>query len=338
MKIKLSQLEQSIEKLSALYIISGDETLLVQDAIALVRQRALAAGFNERITITLEPSMSFEQLFHANVYSFSLFSHKKIVEFNLHTTKLSQHHGKILTDYLTKPDKNTLVLIQTHKIEPAQEKTVWFQALEKKSIVVSVWPMTAAQLPHWIIEYAKKYQLNMSKPFAEQLAFLVEGNLLAAKQEIEKLSLQKIDVLDATTLYENVTDHAHFDIFNLVENALLGLSNRCLRILHHLFSSNIEPTLILWALMREIRLLATMQKQLLAGKKLSQLLTEHRIWEKRQASIRSGLQRHTQTNLWELLLIGAKIDRIIKGVERGNSWDELQQLTLKIAKNDIIKS
>lgn len=332
MKIKLSQLAHTTETLAPFYMISGEETLLIQDAISLIRQRALTAGFNERISITLEPNMHFEQLFHTHVYSLSLFSNKKIIEFNLNTVKFNQSHGKILIDYLANPDKNILLLIQTTKIEPAQEKAIWFQTLEKKSIFLTVWPIPALQLPQWIMEYAKKYQLNMTKQLAEQLAFLVEGNLLAAKQEIEKLSLQPSETLDAATLQAVVTDHANFDIFNLVDSALLGLSSRCIRILHYLHSSHVEPTLILWALMREVRLLATLQKQMLIGSPLPQLFIEHRIWEKRQASIRSCLQRHTEQGFWELLTSGAKIDRMIKGVEKGNSWNELEQLTLKIAK------
>ncbi len=160
----------------------------------------------------------------------------------------------------------------------------------------------------------------------------MEGNLLAAAQELEKLSLlHPGGLIDTNTLDNAITDNARFDIFQLVDNTLLGNRPRSLRILQNLANEDTEPTLVLWALTRELRTLCEMQKKMKQGASLSSLFSQFRIWEKRQPAVRAFLQRHPQRDGWDLLLKAAEIDRMIKGIEIGNTWDTLADLVIKMA-------
>ncbi len=181
--------------------------------------------------------------------------------------------------------------------------------------------------------------MSLTLDAAKLLAELVEGNLLAAAQEVEKLSLlQMSGTIDHTVVEKAVSDNARFDIFGLVECALSGNSNRVLRMLSTLREDETEPLLILWALTREIRTLAAISKQQKQGVALGALFSKYRIWEKRQPSARRFLQHHTEKSCWELLTLAALIDRQIKGASQGSVWDSLQQLALKMAGDVIIKA
>lgn len=333
MKLSLQKLKSHLNQaLAPLYFISGDEILLIQDALTEIKEAAFTAGFSERIVITAEAGMDWEKKLYEETHGFSLFSNKKMVELNLMHIKLNANHGKILENYAQNLPSHSILIIATLKTDAKIEKSAWYQHIEQKGVVLPIWPISAEQLPQWLIQRAKKINLTLSKRFAEELALLVEGNLLAAVQEIEKLSLLQINgSFDFQTIDTLVTDNTRFDIFNLVDSALAGMSEKCLRILKNLCATQTEPTLILWALTRELRQQAAIKNQLKSGVSLNQLFTQFRIWEKRQPMVRAFLQRHDVQMIWACLVKAAKIDRMIKGADIGNVWDELQMLTLIIS-------
>jgi DNA polymerase-3 subunit delta len=337
MKLAYLQLSQHLAKhLASIYLVTSDELLLAEEAIDAIRTAANLAGFTERVKITPESGSNWGELIYSDTHSLSLFSTKKIVEVNLNLIKLNSASGKILADYVVKPLADTLIIINAPKLDAKTEKSMWYQAIEKASVVIPIWPLAIEQLPTWIIQRAKKLNLTITKPAADHLAALVEGNLLAASQEIEKLSLlQNNDTITEQLIDEAVTDNAHFDIFNLVDSALLGNIQRSIHIVRNLAAADEEPTLILWALVRELRILADMQQLQKKGQHFKELFSQFRIWEKRQPSIRAFLQRHTLHHCWKLLVHAAKIDRIIKGAELGNVWTELECFLLHISKDTV---
>ncbi len=332
MKLAHQQLEQHLAKnLAPIYIVSGDELLLTQEAVDLIRGAAHKNGFTERTLITGETGVDWGKLFYSDAHSLSLFANKRILELHIAGIKPNSATSQLLQEYADNIVDDILLLIHTNKLDSKTEQSAWFKALEKKGIAISVWPIPVEQLPHWIMQRAKKAGLNVTKTAAELLATQVEGNLLAAAQEIEKLSLlPKTEIVDEKAIENAVTDNAHFDIFNLVDSALAGNQKRTLRILQNLAEEDIEPTLVLWALTRELRTLTEILQQSKQGVSLASLFSKFRIWEKRQPNVRAFLQRHSQTSCWELLVAAAQVDRVIKGAEVGNVWDELQQLVLKI--------
>jgi DNA polymerase-3 subunit delta len=343
MKLAYAQLAQHLKKpLAPIYLISSDELLQAQEAADAIRRAAKLAGYSERVIVNVEGNDWGKTLF-ADANSLSLFGTQRLVELNLTQTKSNAGAQKILQEIAGALPPQTIFLISTKKLDAKTEKTAWYKALADIGVVVQIWPVTQEQLPAWIMQRAKNSGLTLSLDAAKFLADQVEGNLLAAAQEIEKLCLLQNEAnatlsstLNVTALEEIITDNARFDIFNLVECALSGNVPRCLRILENLAAEDIEPLLVLWALTREIRTLAELAKQVKLGTSLSSLFSKFRIWEKRQAGVRRFLQQNTQRSCWQLLTQSAKIDRIIKGAAKGDVWDELKVLTLKIAKNDIM--
>jgi len=341
MKLAYHQLEQHLAKnIAPIYLVSGDEFLLVQEAIDLIRGAARKAGFTERLAITPEPGSDWGKLLYAESHSFSLFATKRIIELQLAGAKPNNEANKILKEIAAVPIPDTILIISMHKLDSKTEQTSWFKALDKAGITLPIWPIASEQLPTWINQRAKKLGLALTPDATKLLADHVEGNLLAAAQELEKLCLLKLPsnkTIDAAIIENAATDNAHFDIFGLVECALSGNSKRCVRILDILKAEDTEPPLLLWALTRELRTLADIAKQMKAGIAMGTLFSKFRIWEKRQPSVRRFLQQHSVISCWELLSQAAKIDRLIKGGSKGNVWCALQQLTLQMAGNAIIK-
>ena len=330
MKLTLQQLPQHFgKKLEAIYIVSGDDPLLVQETLDLIREAAHSMGFSERIRINTESSTEWGGSLYTHAQSLSLFSSKRILELDLTQIKLNAASSKILQEYATQPSDDTLLLIRANKLDSKTEQSNWYKALDKVGVIIPIWPITFDQLPAWISQRAKRMNLNITKDAAELLAILVEGNLLAAAQELEKLRLLKTtQTIDVAVIEEAVIDHAHFDIFSLVDSALAGNTKRCLRILQNLEAEDTEPTLVLWALTREVRTMAEIAKLVSQGISLGSLFSKFRIWEKRQANVRAFLQRHKQESCWKFLVDAAQIDRMIKGAESGKVWDSLRLLFL----------
>lgn len=332
MKLAIQQLESHAAKsLSPIYLISGDEILLVQEAVDFLRKSALQKGFTERVRISSDTGQDWGKLLYATGHSLSLFAEQRLLELDLRGSKMNQANSEILQSYANNPPLNTLLIIYTHKLDTKALQSKWVKAIDKQGILITVWPVTAEQLPQWIMQRAKKSHLLLTNEAAARLAHQVEGNLLAAAAEIEKLCLlQPKGILDADALENIIANHAHFDIFNLVDSVLAGNGKRSLHILQNLFAEDTEPTLINWALTRELNTMAELGKALQQGNALSGLFGQFRIWEKRQPTVRAFLKRCTPAHCWDFLLQTAAIDRIIKGAESGHIQNELERLVLKM--------
>ena len=263
MKLAHAQLAQHLtHTIAPIYLIHGDEPLLVEETVDAICKAAQSAGFTERVSSAVESGADWSKDLYADTHSISLFASKKIILLNLNHLKLNAAGGKILEEYAQKQAKDTLVILQSTKLDSKVEKSNWYKALEKHCVVIPLWPITAEQMPGWIMQRAKKNNLHISRQDAEWLASQMEGHLLAAAQEVEKLSLLQVQgTLNQQTIKDAVTDNARFDVFNLIDGALLGKINRSLHILKNLADEDIEPTLVLWALTRELRTLAELQKK-----------------------------------------------------------------------------
>jgi DNA polymerase-3 subunit delta len=333
MKLAFQELPRHLTKnLAPIYLVSGDEFLLAQEAVDSIRAAATQAGFIERIAMTAGAQDDWTKWIYAQTHHLSLFADKKIVEVNCTQVKLNASHGKFLADYANQPPSDTLLIVQSKKLEANTEKTAWYQAVEKKGVTVTVWPVPPEQLPQWLMQRARRAYFSLTPAAANRLAALVEGHLSAAAQEIEKLSLLAPGAtLDEQAIETMAADNARFDIFNLVDSALAGNRQRCWHIIQNLAAEDIAPTLVLWALTRELRSLAEIHQQVRQGKAFPDIFTRMRIWPKRQPAVRAFLQRHSLTRCWDFLSQGARIDQVIKGVMPGNVWNELGDFVLGMA-------
>ncbi|HED17994.1 MAG TPA: DNA polymerase III subunit delta [Gammaproteobacteria bacterium] len=318
-------------ELAPVYFIHGDETLLVDECADAVRVATREQGYSDRQVFTVDPGFDWQSLLAAGD-SLSLFSERRVLELRLPTGKPGREGAKVLCEYVERPPEDTVLLIISAKLEPAARKSKWVQALDRAGVSVAIWPVAVAQLPAWIEQRMRAHDMQPGRDALRLIAERVEGNLLAAAQEIEKLYLLNgPGPLELETVTELVTDSARYDIFGLVDAALAGDAPHVQRILTGLRGEGVEPVLVLWALSREIRMLAGIARELQGGVTLARALASRRVWDKRKPLIGSALKRIRGRQWWTLLQRCAGLDRVIKGRAPGSAWDELLQLTLRLA-------
>lgn len=334
MQCRYEQLPQQLNKpvLAPIYFISGEEVVLIQAACSAIRLAAKKAGFIDRQVFYADTHFNASSLIGC-MNNYGLFADKQLLELHL-SQGCSEAITQTLALYAKNPPPNKLLLIIAGKLDRRLQQTIWFKTIDKVGLVIPIWPLQAAQLFRWVTERLHTMGLKVEKAAIECLIFATEGNLLATTQTIEKLSLyfnETDHVITTDMLTQALSDSARFDPFKLTDAALAGSSERCLRILAHLKEDGVEPLLILWALSRECRLLASFAYKLKQGQNLITLFKEQQIWEKRQLLFQQALTRHTLTHWYRLLGLASRIDQLIKGIGTGQVWNALQTLSLEIA-------
>ncbi len=332
MKLKLDQIKSHLAKgLMPVYLVSGDEPLQVGEACDAIRARARELGYGGREVMYVETGFDWGIL-RAAANSLSLFSERRIIELRMPGGKPGDAGSKALIEYAERPADDAVLLVTTGKLDKAVLASKWCSALDRSGVVIQVWPVEGRQLPGWIAQRMRGKGMEPSADAVAALAERVEGNLLAAAQEIEKLFLlHGAGRIDDAAVTGAVVDSARFDVYDLVDAALAGDATRATRILAGLRSEGVDPVLVLWALVREIRGLAGMAYEVQAGASMDQAMAAHKVWDARKPLIRQGLQRHKVTRWQALLRTASRIDRVIKGAAAGNAWDELLELTLSMA-------
>jgi len=313
MRIKPEQLEAQLAKgLQPLYFIHGDEALLAQEAADLIRRRARQEGCAEREVFTVERGFDWKEML-ASGNSLSLFSSRRLVEIRIPTGKPGNDGSQALQDYCARLPEDTVSLVLCPKLDKAAQAGKWFKALENTGISVAVFPVERAQLPRWIGERLARQGHRTDAATLQFLADQVEGNLLAAFQEVQKLALLfPAGALSFEMVKNAVADVARFDVFKLGDAVLAGDAARVSRVLDVLRGEGEDPVLILWALAREIRALARLRGGMRRGGRLPQLMKEAWIWESRQKLVEQAVQKTSETRLLQGLKRASNIDRMIK--------------------------
>ncbi len=332
-KLKPSQLQQHLNQQSflPLYIVSGDEPLLVQEACDQIRQAARASGFTERESYQVGPGFDWSMVLEA-ANSLSLFGDRKIIEVRFATAKVDDKGKKAISEYLKHQNPDTLLCLILPKLDKRFTSTKWFQGVEQESAHLAIWPIDAQQLPQWIQQRMRKAGLQPSEDAIKILVDRVEGNLLAANQEIEKLTLLvEPGPVDAQTVQAAVADQSHYDLFDLVDESLKGNLNHALKMLHYLKSSGSEPPLILWALTRELRTLASVSQKIERGMAASRVFKEQRIWDKRIPLFQKALNRLSSRAIQSALLEAVRIDHGIKGIAPYDPWTGFENILLTLS-------
>ncbi|MFO1432176.1 MAG: DNA polymerase III subunit delta [Candidatus Competibacteraceae bacterium] len=332
MKLRLEQLGgQLVGQLAPIYFVYGDEPLLVQEALAAIRSAARAGGYSERVCLTVEPGFDWNRFWESAV-SPSLFAERRLLELYLGGAKLDDAGGKMLQAYAKRPAADAVLLLSAGKLEAGAQKSAWFSALETAGTVVPVWPIEASQLPAWIEQRMRAQGLRPTPEAVTLLAERVEGNLLAASQEIARLQLLfGGGTLSAEQLLAVVGDSARYSVYDLVDAALAGQAERVVRIVYGLRDEGVEPVLVCWALHREIRLLSLLAFATVQGQALEGEMARNKVWEKHKPLLRRALQRLPVRTCRRLLDRCAHLDRSIKGAATGNPWDEILSLGLSLA-------
>lgn len=326
MRINTDQVSGSLDKgLSPVWLIAGDEALLTGEAADAVRARARAEGYSGRELFITDRSFDWSDLV-ASTRSLSLFSERRIIEVRMPSPRPGKAGGAALAALAADPGPDNLLLVVMTRPEKDTWSSAWFKSFDKHGIVVQAWPVEIGRLPQWIASRAARHGLSFERDAALLLAERVEGNLLAAHQEIEKLALLHAGGrIGEEEVLAAVANSARYDVFQLGEAALAGDLPRALRILGGLRAEGAEPPLVLWALCRELRALADArtgpQRQAFGSQA-----------ERRAELLRIAVRRTTGQPLGPLFAAAAVIDRQIKGIARGKPWTSLTGLVAALAR------
>lgn len=336
MRLRVDQLDAHLQKsLAPIYVVTGEEPLQAGEACDAIRARARALGYTAREVFHAETGFDWSTLIAAGS-SLSLFADRRVLDLRLPTAKPGDAGARALAGYAQRPPEDVLLLISCGKLDAQQQRSKWFTALEAAGVVVAVWPVEPARLPDWVRRRMQAQGLQPDPGAVSLLAEQVEGNLLAAVQEIEKLGLlHGPGRIDAEAVQAAVADSARFDVFALADAALAGELARAVRILLGLRAEGVEPVLVLWSLVRELRTLAGAAFDLERGLGADQALARQHVREKRKPLLRKALQRNPLAVWRGLLQQAAHVDQVIKGAAAGNAWDELLQLTESLAGSPV---
>jgi DNA polymerase III subunit delta len=307
--------------LAGIYLVSGDEPLLVGEAGDAIRAAARAVGYADRQVFFVDRSFSWDELRLAS-HSLSLFAEKRLFELRMPNGKPDKG-GALLAELAAQPTPDLIYLVITDKLDKKSIDSPWVQAVEKHGAWISIMPVDTAALPAWLRGRAKLLHIDVEPEAAQLIVDRVEGNLLAAQQELEKLALLSNGApIGVDLVLRSVGDSARYDVFQLAEAAAAGDAARALRILLGLKSEGVEPTLILWALVRELRGMwqARDRERLRSNARGSG-------WNLAANPSARALGRLKRLPLAPLLLQASHTDRVIKGLSPGDSWSAITGLT-----------
>ena len=333
-------------ELKPAYLIAGAEHLLVLEAADTLRARAKELGFAEREVLDVEANFDWNQLGDAS-RSMSLFASRKLIDLRLPTGRPGKDGSAAIIEYCTAPPPDSVLLITAHDWSRKHEGA-WASAIEKVGTVAVAWPLKREELPAWIGARATSRGLRMTADAIAMLADRVEGNLLAAAQEIDKLSLLHAGhVLDVEALEASVADDARYDVFRLTDAAIGGDAGRALHIVAGLRAEGEELIPLLGWLLLQLRLLL----RVAAAPNTEAALRNERIWPASREGVFKRALKNGDRAHWESCLDQAgRIDRIAKGRDEltpiyaalgkqpdltawreANAWRELERLVAAIA-------
>ncbi len=331
MKLSADNLRASLAKgLSGVYLVSGDDPLLTSEACDVIRARAREAGFLGRELHFVERGFDWNDL-RASAQALSLFAERRIVELRMPSGSPGDGADTII-DLVSQKADDILLLIITERLDGRALGTRWATAVEQHGVVVQIWPIELPRLPAWIQERLQRHGLEADAAAAALIAERVEGNLLAAHQEIEKLALlHPPGRLTAEAVLEEVVDSARYDVLQLGEVAMRGQTARALRILNGLRQEGIELTLVLWGVNKDLQWLARVEFLMRSGQTADAAMAAEHVWRPRQAAMRLALARLKGPSIVGLLSDAARVDRAIKGALKRDPWMEMEALIARLA-------
>jgi DNA polymerase III subunit delta len=348
MQLRLDALEPHLARgLLGLYVVYGDEHLLAQEACDRIRAAARAAGYTDRSVFTVERSFDWSSLLGAS-QSMSLFGDRQLVELRIPSGKPGKEGAEALKTLAASANPDVLMLVTLPRLDAATQKSAWFTALADSGVALKIDPVERAQLPNWIGQRLAQQGQRVApgddgRRALQFVSERVEGNLLAAHQEIQKLGLlYPQGVLSFEQIHDAVLNVARYDVFKLNEAMLTGDVARLARMLDGLRGEGEASVLVLWAVVEEIRTLLRIKRGVAAGKPLAMLLRENRVWGPRERLIGPALSRLTDAALERGLTLAARLDRQVKGLSaqaRGewrnalppDAWDGLFELAMTVA-------
>jgi len=332
MRIRSEQLTGHLSKqLLSAYLVCGDELLITQECCDTIRQHCRKEGISEREVLNVDRSFDWGQLLDAG-QSMSLFGERKLIELRLGDSKMDQKSSAALQEHLQHADGSNILLVSCGKLDSRSMNSKWVKAIDGAGAVIQVWPIDRQHLNNWIMQRMRNIGLSADSDAVQLLADRVEGNLLAADQEISKLKILAGDqTITADIVANAVASSARYDVFKLIDTALEGNAGNALQMLNSLQAEGGEDIAMLGAIIREIRTLYQCAQQLEQGGGIDRVLDGARVWDKRKVLYKNTLRRLKSAHLGRLLQLATRIDAAQKGQSKENGTVLLANLVSLLA-------
>ncbi len=333
LQVRAEQLDAHLARaLAPLYVIHGDEPLLAMEVADAIRSKARAAGHAEREVHTVDRGFDWSRL-AASAASMSLFASGKVVELRIPSGKPGADGAAAIERYCARLPPDAVTIVSLPRLDRTSQGARWFDALSGAGVLVNVFPVDRRQLALWIGARLARQRQRAGETALAFLAACVEGNLLAAHQEIQKLALLHPEgELSFEQVRDAVLDVARFEVGQLSEALLAGDKARLARVLAGLAGEGEPAPRVLWVMAEDLRAVTRVHNGFAAGRNAAELYRDFRIWgEARQRLVGAAARRMTRGELEAALAHAAAIDRIIKGLDQGDAWDELLRLGLRLA-------
>lgn len=333
MKVAIEELGRRLtacgpETLPKIILINGSEPLLIEEALDDARNVLKKLGFSERIKYQVETGFDWTSLTGVG-QAMSLFAEQRILELRV-PKSLGAAGNKAIVEYCNHLPQDDILIVLMPLLDKRQRSAKWFKTVDSIAWVVDVYEISAQQFPRWVKNRFQTRALRLESGVAETLAEQTEGNVLAAAQEIDKLQVLAPDgAVTMSLLEQSLADQARFDVYALTDAALLGDFNRVLRIKKRLKSEGVEPVILVWSLVKEVRTLAAISAAMEMGKQRNVLFKEHRIWNKREPIVMAAINRLTVKDCLLALELAAHLDQTVKGQrysDVGDVWFQIEQL------------
>jgi DNA polymerase-3 subunit delta len=333
MRLAQAQLEPHLKQgLQPLYVLVGDEPLAQRESLDAIRTAARTQGFDERTSLIVERHFNWQQI-QTYGQSISLFASRRLLEINIPSGKPGLDGGKALQALASKTIPDTSVVIILPTLERDSKSSAWFTALEKQAVTITLNEIDAANLPQWIANRLAQQGQHTGAETLDFLAHQVEGNLLAANQEVQKLGLlyPQGELADAT-VREAVLNVSRYDAFQLGEAVLAGDTARTVRILQGLQDEGEQAVAVMNPLMWVLRPLVRIKQAEMRGENVMNAMTNARIYGDKQPLVKRALARLSLRQLEAALQKLADIDKTAKGVLLGDAWLEISRLCFGLAR------
>ena len=333
MKIRANQLSSHLKNsLAPCYLVTGDEHLLVAEALDDIRESARERGFGNRELHVATTGFDWSQL-TASTGNMSLFAEQRIVELRLPTGKPGRAGGQAIIDLVGQAGPELLFIVTGPKLDASAAKSKWAKSLDERGVSLAIWPIGLRELPGWIANRMRQAGLQPDREAVSMIADRVEGNLLAAGQEIEKLRLLLgTGKVTARDVEGAVANSSRYDVYKLTDAAMAGDAPRAVRILGGLRSEGVEPVIVMWALTRELRTLATLDDAVRQGTDLGGAMRAARVWNSRQGLVRSCIGRHQHGAFHRMLKASGRADAAAKGQRYGDPWQMAADIVIGMAR------
>jgi len=319
--------------ISPVYMITGDEPLQMMEGADLIRAACREAGFSSSERYQVDNARSFDwQALQMSGNTMSLFGDKKIINLHLPNGKPGTEGANALKNWCSSPPDDTVLLMTGGKPEGRFQLSAWFKAIDKVGITMQVWPLSNEKTEQWIRRRLQKYQVTANDAAVALLLERVEGNLLAAKQEIEKLAiLYSGHEVGPREVLASVTDSSRYTILDLVDAALEGEPARAIKVLDSLQSAGDTPVLICWHLCSEVRKIHSVFDRVDAGDTMNTAMMRSGIWKNRQKQV-AGVMRERSRIFWLRALSDSSVlDRMSKGMADGDLWTEIAAFVTRLS-------